>query len=143
MLIIKTMADIRCFNENHVIPSELAKHLEKKLKALSVALEPGTDLESFSLEMYGPFGLMEKGDKNLVPIGLPESLSQIMPEWVSRLELTEELYYILYVMADNEYVVQVYFPANILEEDIRLWLSEQPVEEEGSDETDAYEDVPY
>lgn len=130
MYIIKTISDIQRLKLDQTISQGLAQHFARKITALQGALEPEVSLEAFSLEHHGPFGLLEKGDKNLIAIGLPESLAEIMPEWISRLEVGGEVYYVLYVMADNDYVIQVYLPDAILEETVRAWLSEQPAEEE-------------
>ena len=130
MHIIKTLSDIREKQMSQSISKSLGKHLAKKMATLRLALEPETDLEAFSLAIHGPFGVLEKGDKNLSAIGLPESLTEIMPEWVSRLEVADEVYYVLYIMALEDHVVQVYLPDGIVEKTMRLWLNEQPVEEE-------------
>ena len=130
MHIIKTFSDICEKQMSQVISKSLGKHLETKLEALRVTLEPETDVAKFSLITRGPFGVLEKGDNRLSAIGLPDSLAEIMPEWVSRLELSGEVYYVLYIMAGNDRVVQLYLPDEILEETLRLWLSEQPMEEE-------------
>lgn len=130
MHIIKTLSDIREKQMSQSISKSLGKHLAKKMATLRLALEPETDLEDFSLAVHGLFGVLEKGDKNLSAIGLPESLAEIMPEWVSRLEVADEVYYVLYIMALEDHVVQVYLPNDIVEESMRLWLDEQPLEEE-------------
>lgn len=133
MYIIKTLADIHRLQESQSISGDLVRHLQNKLAALQMALEPDTDLEQFSLAIHGPIGLLEKGDRNLAAIGLPESLDEIMPEWVSRVEVAGGIHYVLYVMADNDYMMQVYLPDAILEEEMRLWLLEQSIEEESGD----------
>ena len=139
MHIVNTFGDIHKLKASGVISQPLARHLERKLAALKVALEPETDMAEFSLAMHGPFGILEAGDKNLSAIGLSESLAEVMPEWVSRLEVSGEVYYVLYVMSDNDYVVQVYLPDDIVEGTIRAWLNEQPAEEEGGDYGDEFE----
>ena len=139
MHIINGLSDIRQLKASNMISEPLARHLEKKIVALRQALEPETDMADFSLAMHGPFGVLEAGDKNLTAIGLPESLAEVMPEWVSRLEVVGEVYYVLYVMSDNDYVVQVYLPDAILEETVRAWLAEQPAEEEGGEYGDETE----
>jgi len=137
------MCDIRRLKIAGNISEELAKHFARKLNNLKEAVEPNLDLEDFSLEQHGPFGLLEQSDKNLSAIGLPENLAHIMSEWVSRLEVAGEIFYILYVMADNDYVTQVYLPDAIMTEAIRLWLSEQPVEEEGADNNESESSHPF
>ena len=139
MQIIKTIGDIQRIEASKMISAPLARHLEKKLAALRQALEPETDLTDFSLAVHGPLGVLEAGDKSLSAIGLPETLAEVMPEWVSRLAVAGEVYYILYVMSDNDYVVQVYLPDAILEETVRAWLDEQPAEEEGGEYGDELE----
>lgn len=137
MYIIKTICDIRRLKLSGSISTELAEHFARKLNRLKEALAPELDLEDFSLELHGMFGVLEASDKDLTAIGLPKDLALIMPEWVSRLEVGGEVYYILYIMADNDYIDQVYLPDTIMPAIIRLWLSEQPVEEEsGAAETD-------
>lgn len=138
MHIIKTICDIRRLKLAGSIPTALAEHFARKLNHLKEALAPELDLEDFSLELHGVFGVLEAGDKDLTAIGLPEDLALIMPEWMSRLEVGGEAYYVLYIMADNDYIDQVYLPDAILPGILRLWLSEQPVEEEidGEAETD-------
>lgn len=143
MHVIKTLEDIRKLSDCQVISDQLAKHLEKKLKELREALEPDKELNQFSLAQHGPFGLMEKEDQNFTAMGLPKALDQIMPEWVSRVEVAGETYYVLYVMADNDYMVQVYLPDAFIGEALWLWLSEQSVEAEGGDEDVYDEAVPY
>ena len=102
MQIIKTLGDIQRLAASRGIPTPLAHHLERKMAALHRALAPETDRAAFSLALHGPIGILEKGDRSLSAIGLPDSLDQIMPEWVSRLVVDGEGYYILYVMADND-----------------------------------------
>ena len=139
MHIINTFDNIQCLKASGMISEPLARHLEKKLAALRQALEPETDMAEFSLVKHGPFGILEKDDKNLSAIGFSECLAEVMPEWVSRLEVSGEVYYVLYVMSDNDYVVQVYLPDSIVEGTIRAWLDEQPAEEEGGEYGDELE----
>ena len=136
MLIIKQGADIaRLQHENH-LSNPLAQHLRRKLSALQQALEPDTSLTEFSLLHHGFIGVLEPGDRTLSAIGLPESLAHIMPEWVSKLELSGELYYVLYVMSDNDCVIQIYLPEPLLWDSLQTWLSQQPLEEEEEDDWD-------
>ena len=97
----------------------------------------------FSLEQHGYIGILEAGDTSLQAIGLPASLEQIMPEWVSRLPLEDELYYILYVMADNDCVIQVYLPKTLVAGALEAWLEEQPLEEEEEDEEEMGHAEPF
>jgi hypothetical protein len=129
MIIINTLADIYHWKSRGAISSPLAIHLEKKLRNLNSALAPDISEQDFSLDASGNVCILEIKDRDLSKIGLPELL-QIMPEWISRLDLAGEIYYILYIMVDNDCVVQVYLPDLILKDKIRLWLQAQPVEEE-------------
>lgn len=139
MYIIKTICDIRRLKLAGSISTELAEHFARKLNRLKEALAPELDLEDFSLEFYGMFGVLEASDKDLSAIGLPKDLALIMPEWISQLKVGGEVYYVLYIMADNDYIDEVYLPDAIVPAVVRLWLSEQPVEEEGTDDDDATE----
>lgn len=137
MKIIRKMADIDQLEDERLFSKALLQHLRRKLTALCKAVEPETDVGEFSLDLHGPIGLLEKNDRNLTALGLPEAFSEIMPEWVSRLEVTAgELYYVLYVMSDNDFVTQVYLPDSIISEAIQIWLSEQPMEEEDGYDAD-------
>lgn len=136
MLIITKGADIdRLQHENH-LSNPLAQHLQRKLSALQQALEPDASLAEFSLIHHGFIGVLEPGDRTLSAVGLPESLAHIMPEWVSRLEVAGEVYYVLYVMSNNDCVIQLYLPEPLLWDSLQTWLSQQPLEEEEDGEWD-------
>ena len=130
MLIFRSLQDIENQQEHRKISAALAAHLTQKLESLRLALEPQTNREDFSLKNHGPIGVMERGDNNLSAIGLPEKLDQIQPEWISRLQVGEEAFHILYVLADNDYMQQVYLSNRLLGEELLCWLEEQSVEEE-------------
>lgn len=143
MHIIQTICDIRRLKLAGSISTELAEHFARKLNRLKEALAPELDLEDFSLEFHGVFGVLEASDQDLTAIGLPKDLALIMPEWVSRLEVGGEKYYILYLLYDNDGVDQVYLPDAIMPDIIRRWLSEQPVEEESGEEESNDEIHPF
>ena len=134
MYIIREFQDIHSLEKSGKISFCLADHLIRKLQRLQQAVEPETTVDHFSLEQHGYIGILEVGDTSLEAIGLPASLKQIMPEWVSRLPLEDEIYYILYVMADNDCVIQVYLPKPLVVGALEAWLEEQPLEEEEDDE---------
>ena len=140
MLIIKQGADIARLQQEHHLSNALTQHLRRKLSALQQALEPDTSLAEFSLLHHGFIGVLEPGDRTLSTIGLPESLAHIMPEWVSKLEISGELYYVLYIMSDNDCVIQIYLPEPLLWESLTMWLSQQPLEEE-EEEEDEWDEV--
>ena len=134
MYIIKTMSNVRQLKLAGSISPELAAHFARKMNHLKENLAPELDLEDFNLEMHGVFGVLEASDHDLTAIGLPESLALIMPEWVNRLEVAGEVYYVIYFMVDNDMIDQVYIPEEGIADKIRLWLSDQPVEEESEEE---------
>jgi hypothetical protein len=136
MKIIKNICDLRRLKLAGAISPELAEHFARKMNKLHQTVAPELGLEDFSLEFYGVFGIVEAQDQDLSGIGLPESLALVMPEWVSRLAVGGETYYVLYIMADNDLIDQVYLPDAIMAGKIRLWLSEQPVEEGADGEDD-------
>ena len=134
MLLIERLGDVQRFVEEAKISQPLAAHLQRKIINLRDALEPETKLADFELvPQHGLIAILTREDNHdWTQAGLPNELALIMPEWVSRLELKDatSTYYILYVMADNDCVTQVYLPDDILVETIRAWLNEQPMEEE-------------
>ena len=143
MHIIRQTQDIHSLYSSGAISNPLAQHLERKLSKLQQAVEPERELGEFSLEQHGYIGILEAGDTSLQAIGLPASLEQIMPEWVSRLPLEDEIYYILYVMADNDCVIQVYLPKSLVAGALESWLEEQPLEEEEEDEEEMGHAEPF
>ena len=138
MYIIREFRDLQTLEKSGKLSSGLVEHLTRKLRRLQQAVEPERELGEFSLEQHGYIGILEAGDTSLQAIGLPASLEQIMPEWVSRLPLEDELYYILYVMADNDCVIQVYLPKPLVAGALEAWLEEQPLEEEEDEEEASY-----
>jgi hypothetical protein len=143
MYIINTFANVRMLHEQQKITQELAQHLVRKITSLQQALEPDIEVNDFSLVASGSIGILTEKDHDLSDMGLPASLDQIMPEWVSRLELNkDQIYYIVYCMSDNDQVQQIYLPDALAKGAIYRWLSEQPVEEEGDDQY-ADQDQPF
>ena len=138
MYIIREFRDLQTLEKSGKLSSGLVEHLTRKLRRLQQAVEPERGLGEFSLEQHGYIGILEAGDTSLQAIGLPVSLEQIMPEWVSRLPLEDELYYILYVMTDNDCVIQVYLPKPLVAGALEAWLEEQPLEEEEDEEEASY-----
>lgn len=134
MHIIKTMADIRRLKLAGSITQVLAEQFARKMHHLHAELAPELSLEDFNLEMHGVFGVVEKTDQDLSAIGLPPSFALLMPEWVSRLELAGEVYYVAYFMPDNDLVDQVFIPEVGMSENLRLWLAEQSIEAESGEE---------
>ncbi len=134
MHIIKTMADIRRLKLAGSITQALAEQFARKMHHLQEELAPELDLENFNLEMHGVFGVVETTDQDLSAIGLPPSFALLMPEWVSRLELAGEVYYVLYFMPDNDMVDQIYVPEPNMPDNLRLWLAEQSIEPESGEE---------
>ena len=143
MYIIREFRDLQTLEKSGKLSSGLVEHLTRKLRRLQQAVEPERELGEFSLEQHGFIGILEAGDMSLQAIGLPASLEQIMPEWVSRLPLEDELYYILYVMADNDCVIQVYLPKTLVAGALEAWLEEQPLEEEEEDEEEMGHAEPF
>ena len=143
MYIVREFRDLQTLEKSGKLSSGLVEHLTRKLRRLQQAVEPERELGEFSLEQHGFIGILEAGDTSLQAIGLPASLEQIMPEWVSRLPLGDELYYILYVMADNDCVIQVYLPKPLVVGALEAWLEEQPLEEEEEDEEEASYAEPF
>ncbi|WP_319404376.1 hypothetical protein [uncultured Anaeromusa sp.] len=130
MYIIKTVHDVKRFQEEKVVSEALAAHLLRKIQALHQALGSEAAIDAFCLQEYGMIGVFAAEDAGLQEMGLPAALDPIMPEWVSRLVLEKEEYFVLYIMADNDCIQQIYFPAKTIDKAVRKWLSSQPLEEE-------------
>ena len=143
MYIIREFRDLQTLEKSGKLSSGLVEHLTRKLRRLQQAVEPERELGEFSLEQHGYIGILEAGDTSLQAIGLPARLEQIMPEWVSRLPLGDELYYILYVVTDNDCVIQVYLPKPLVAGALEAWLEEQPLEEEEEDEEETSHAEPF
>ena len=127
---IKTLADIRRLKLAGAISTALARHFAVRFHDLKEALAPELDAEEFSLEMHGIFGLLEAGNADLSGMGLPKDMCQVRPEWVSRLEVGSEVYFVVYLMADNDHIDIAFLPEAVMSESIREWVLEQDVEEE-------------
>ncbi len=133
MYVINTLYDIQQLSMNGTVSAELVEHFIRKVNRYQDAWRSKCGLQEFSLETYGSIGLIEQGDQSLASIGLSEDLANIMPEWVSRLELAEATYYVLYITKEDGHVLQIYLPDNVMSEAIHFWLSKQPVEEEAGE----------
>lgn len=124
--------DVRRLEAAGHIPTDLAGYLDRKMRRICEAVDM-VPPEEFSLETHGPIGIVEKGDRSLTALGLPESLDLVMPEWVSKLELASCRTFWAYFCADNDHVPIAVVPESIACETILAWLSEQPMEEETDD----------
>jgi len=115
MLIIKNTKDVADLVSSGKVTIELATHLQCKIET--------------SLKDRGLLAILEVHDTNLVALGISESLHLIMPEYVTHLKCRETSYYILYIMASNHHVYQLYLPDSIMDNLLRRWLMAQPSEE--------------
>jgi len=142
MLIINDFATIRQMEGQGAISRPLAVHLAKKTERLRAALEPDCEPDDFKLgPQHGIICIMEPGDKDLSGAGITQPLSEIMFEWISRLQVEDLSYYVVYIMVNNDNILQVYLPDQYLESAVRTWINEQPVEEESDDdEANTYEE---
>jgi len=130
MHIINTLSDVRCLEAAGSVASNLAQYLKRKIKAMHLAVEPETVLAEFSLGKHGSIGILEYGDRSLAKLGLPEALDLLMPEWVSRLTLGDTTYFVAYFLQDNGNCSRCLIPESIANDAIRVWLLNQPMEEE-------------
>ena len=130
MYIIKTRSDIKKLETGGKFTPELAKHFTTKINELRQEMAPEIRLDDFNLETYGSIGLLEAGDKDFTAMGLPECFDYITPEFISRIEIEGKIYYILYIMPDNDYFDEIYLPETSMTVEIREWILDQPIEEE-------------
>ncbi len=125
MYIIRTVEDIDVFKVKQTISESMANYLKQEVQLLRDSLEPDVPLSRFSLDIHGPIAILESGEENLSRLGLPDSIFRLMPEWVSRKAIGGIMYYVVFVLADNDFMNQIYFPANNLPKSMEKWLSEQ------------------
>jgi hypothetical protein len=141
MHIIRTFKDIEKLKINHAINNDLANYLEEELKQLKESYEPEVPQEDFSLDIYGPIAILDSGEESLTSLGLPQSIRNTMPEWVSIKHIGEDSYFVIYILADNDFINQIYLPSNGVSPALFKWLSEQ-AESEQTDE-DYPEKTPF
>ena len=127
MLIIKCIANIRKLRDEGNISAELAEHIEAKVERLKDILEPNQDIDNFLLDKYGIIGLFDAGDKDFAGIGVEEPIKNIIPEWIGKMSIDDENYYLIYLVSNNDSVVQIYVPKKLAEKELLEWLSEQDI----------------
>ena len=129
MHVIKSIANIRKLRDEGKISAKLAEHIEAKVERLKDILEPNQDINNFQLDRYGAIGLFEAGDKNFTGIGVEEPIKNIVPEWIGKIYIGDANYYLIYLVSNNDSVVQIYVPEKLVEKEILEWLSEQDIYE--------------
>jgi len=128
MKIVRTLGDIKKMKAEGAISAQLANHWRKKIGQLRTLLAPEVSLETFDMDACGTgvFGLVEAADTDLRGIGITD-LSAAWPEFVTRLVLGAETFFIVYLMRSNDEIDQIYAPA---EGALKHWLEDQAVEDE-------------
>ena len=129
MHIIKSTADVRKLKAEGSISEKLAEHIEAKVERLKDILEPNQDIDNFLLDRYGIIGLFDAGDKDFAGIGVEEPIKDIIPEWIGKISIDDENYYLIYLVSNNDSVVQIYVPEKLVEKELLEWLSEQDIYE--------------
>jgi len=130
MHIIKTLLDLHVLAQEGDLSPAMAEYFEQELLLLHGSLEPEVPMGQFSLEIHGPIAVLNPGEENLTGIGLYGTIRDLMVEWVSRKAIGNQEWYTIYVLADNDYMLQIYVPFDGLSPDLAEWLSEQAEEEE-------------
>ena len=129
MHVIKSTANIRKLKDEGNISAKLAEHIEAKVERLKDILEPNQDINNFLLDRYGAIGLFEACDKGFAGIGVEEPIKNIVPEWIGKMSIDDENYYLIYLVSNNDSVVQIYVPEKLVEKELLEWLSEQDIYE--------------
>ena len=129
MHIIKSSADVRKLKVKGSISEKLAEHIEAKVERLKDILEPNQDSDNFLLDKYGIIGLFEAGDKDFAGIGVEEPIKNIVPEWIGKISIDDANYYLIYLVSNNDSVVQIYVPEKLVDKELLEWLSEQDIYE--------------
>ena len=127
MHIIKSSADVRKLKVKGSISEKLAEHIEAKVERLKDILEPEQDIDSFVLDRYGAIGLFEADDKDFKGIGVETAIKNIVPEWIGQISLGDENYYLIYLISNNDSVVQIYVPEKLVEGELLEWLIDQDI----------------
>ena len=140
MHLIYRSSEVKEKVEARAISSALGKYLENKLLVLQNRLAEESGQKVFSLKEHGPIVIIENDADDLERIGLSNDLSLIMPEWIGQLRLGKELYYVTYVLANNDYMLQIYLPELVMHDCIRKWLAQQPLEKEGDSDAGSSEE---
>ena len=136
MHILKNMTDLRTLLQTGLISPLLARHLTWKLKRLQVALEPDGDFDTFSLEAYGVFGILEAGDKDLAALDRTVSVETMRPDWMHCLHLSGDSYYVCYFLTVRGYMDQLYVATHLTSKSLLLRLSTEAAATERSGEDD-------
>ena len=129
MRVIKSIANIRKLRDEGTISAKLTEHIEAKVERLKDILEPNQDIDNFLLDKYGIIGLFDAGDKDFAGIGVEEPIKDIIPEWIGKISIDDENYYLIYLVSNNDSVVQIYVPEKLVEKELLEWLSEQDIYE--------------
>ena len=129
MRVIKCIANIRKLRDEGNISAALAEHIEAKVERLKDILEPNQDIDNFLFDRYGAIGLFEAGDKDFAGIGVEEPIKKIIPEWIGTISIDDTNYYLIYLVSNNDSVVQIYVPEKLVEKELLEWLSEQDIYE--------------
>ena len=129
MLIIKRIANIRKLRDEGNISAKLAEHIEAKVERLKDILEPNQDIDNFLLDRYGAIGLFEAGDKDFAGIGVEEPIKDIIPEWIGKISIDDANYYLVYLVSNNDSIVQIYVPEKLADKELLEWFSEQDISE--------------
>ena len=129
MRVIKCIANIRKLRDEGNISAALAEHIEAKVERLKDILEPDQDIDNFLLDKYGIIGLFEAGDKDFAGIGVEEPIKDIIPEWIGKISIDDANYYLVYLVSNNDSIVQIYVPEKLADKELLEWFSEQDISE--------------
>ena len=129
MHVIKSIANIRKLRDEGKISAKLAEHIKAKVERLKDILEPKQDINNFLLDKYGTIGLFESGDNDFSSIGVEEPIKDIIPEWIGKISIDDENYYLIYLISNNDSVVQIYVPEKLVGKELLEWFSEQDIYE--------------
>jgi len=133
MHIVETLADIHALARKGAVTPAMAAHLERELHLLRDSLEPEVPMELFSLSVHGPIVLLRPGEENLAGLGMRGNVRDLAVEWVSRRRIGGAEWYVIFVLADNDYMLQIYVPRDGLSPDFAEYLAELAEDDEQSD----------
>lgn len=129
MYIIKTKLDIDVLRNANVIQKQYMDIIESNFILQYKILKEYNEitLEDFSLNNDGEIALLEKGDnlRNLQVLGLDPNggLLCTIPESVKGIIIEEKILFEIMILCNNQYVLYVYVPEEIVDDEILQWIN--------------------
>lgn len=127
MILIRRYSDILSLRREGEVCTGLPEHLVNEWAALfDEAEEEGENHDTLFSQQHTHVAILEKGDTDLKPVGLPGCL---LDQWLEFVEMLRpegaQAFYRIGIFADNEYFVLLYAAQNTLDPETESWLAYQ------------------